>query len=219
MRYAAVLFDLDGTLIDTAADFIASLNSQCARRGVSSPPAETVRNTVSNGARALVELAFKLREGDAGFESCRQELLSIYEQYAGTAAPIFPQAQTCLNLLQQYRLPWGIVTNKPRYYTALLLQRIGLNNVPVVVCPDDVSNTKPDPEPLLLAASRLNVNAADCVYLGDHERDINAGRAAGMHTIACGWGYFPPSLNLDNWGANAIVHTSEHLQTALNLYV
>jgi len=201
MKYQAIFFDLDGTLIDTAADFVVTLERLCANHGIAPPSSESIRSTVSDGARALVKLAFSLQDNNEKIEIYRQELLDIYEQELGKNAPLFNEIEPLLQSIKQHDMPWGIVTNKPRKYTELLLERIGLN-VPFVICPCDVKNAKPDPESLFLIAKLANVDAEKCLYFGDHERDIVAGRAATMDTAACAWGYIAKQDTILEWEAD-----------------
>lgn len=216
---AAVLFDLDGTLVDTAADFVAVLNQMRQNDGLPPLDDKLIRNTVSDGARALVTLAYALREGDAGFEDKRQELLNRYEQELGKAAHLFTGFEPLLKQLEAQNIGWGIVTNKPWRFTEPLLQRLQLKpSNDVAICPDHVTRTKPDAEPLLLAASKLGLGKQHCLYAGDHERDIQAGRNANMHTIACGYGYIHPEHNIHDWQADTVVHSVEELNAFLNHY-
>ncbi len=209
MMPGAVLFDLDGTLVDTAPDFITVLNAQ--RRDHGLPPLcdNTIRDTVSDGARALTRLAFGGQPGEPRFERFRQELLDRYEQEVGNAAVLFEGMDSALTRLEAHNIPWGIVTNKPRLYTRLLLARMGLNErCRVSICPDDVTTSKPDPEGLLLACQRLNCAPHSSWYLGDHERDIAAGRAAGMRTIAARYGYILDKNQLERWQADYVIETA-----------
>lgn len=214
MSLAAALFDLDGTLIDTAADFVATLNILCARHNIPPPAPRDIRNTVSDGARALVSLAFELDESSPRFSDLRQALLDIYEQELGRNATLFDAVKPSLAWLEAEQIPWGIVTNKPRLYTELLLQRMQLSPA-IVVCPDDVSQTKPHAEPLLLACKQLNVAPQHCVYAGDHPRDIEAGNNAAMQTLACQWGYIADGININTWQADINLATADDLLQAL----
>jgi 2-phosphoglycolate phosphatase len=211
----AVLFDLDGTLVDTAADFVGVLNHQRAIHGLAALDETVIRNTVSNGARALTTLAFGGKEGETDFELKRQELLDLYEEKVGNEASLFPHLDDLLTSLEDRSIPWGIVTNKPRLYTELLLQRMALD-CSVVVCPDDVAKSKPDPEGLLLAADHCNTPAEHCIYVGDHERDIEAARRAGMRSIAARYGYVDPMDNLQSWRADFIIDCPSELLPLLD---
>ncbi|MCK5881799.1 MAG: HAD-IA family hydrolase [Sinobacterium sp.] len=206
----AVLFDLDGTLVDTSADFIVVINTLCQRHGISAPADKAIRNTVSDGARALVELTFSIKEGEEGFEVLRQELLDLYEAELGTAAYLFDGFES---LLKQYKCngqPWGIVTNKPWRFTEPLIKRI-FSQLPdiypnSIICPDHVAISKPDPEGLLLACEQMQTTPANTWYVGDHKRDIDAGRNANMVTVACAYGYIKQDDDIHNWNADYLVN-------------
>lgn len=207
---AAVFFDLDGTLLDTADDFVLTLETLCTRHGVTPPAPVDTRNTVSDGARALVKLAFEYEQDSADFEMLRNELLDIYEQVLGQQTRLFDGLQDTLYTLQHSSLPWGVVTNKPRRFAAPLMQRMNIQPAcAVLVCPDDVTHTKPHPEPLYLAAKQVGVHPANCLYVGDHVRDIDAGKNAGMKTIAAAYGYVSDRSEAEAWNAD---HTIDHAQ-------
>ncbi len=215
----AVLFDLDGTLIDTAPDFIRIINVMCDKHNHVAPSAEAIREQVSAGARAMVKLMFgdelaNVADTDPTLLAYRQEFLDTYEADICVDSKLFDGLDTLLGGLERQDIPWGIVTNKPRYLAEILLEKLALTErCSVLVCPEDVTHTKPDPEPLYLAAKQLDVDAARCIYVGDHIRDIQAGNAAGMHTVIAGFGYVPPEdSDLAAWQADDIVATSTELQ-------
>ncbi len=217
----AVLFDLDGTLIDTAADFVVVLNRLCQKHNKPVPNATVIRNTVSDGARALVQLAFGLNEGDDGFEALRQELLDLYEAELGVAAHLFDGFESLLTQYKENGQAWGIVTNKPWRFTEPLIQRI-FEKIPEllpqsIICPDHVKIAKPDPEGLLLACQQMNADANTTWYVGDHIRDIDAGKNANMTTIACQYGYIKDNDNVQTWQADHTVNSvSEIAALTLN---
>lgn len=205
---SAVLFDLDGTLVDTAADFIAVLNNMRQIDNLPLLNSEIIRNTVSDGSKALITLAYQLEENDHGFEEKRQWLLDLYEQELGKNSALFNGFETLLTTFEDNNIAWGIITNKPARFTLPLLAHLNINpSNNVAICPDHVAQTKPHPEPLLLAAKKLNLNPMQCVYVGDHQRDIEAGRNAGMKTIACSYGYIKPGDSVNNWQADIIVNS------------
>jgi phosphoglycolate phosphatase len=213
----ALLFDLDGTLVDTAEDFVNVLNKQRRRYKLTPLPATSIRNTVSDGARALTKLAFGGGEGEADFESKKQELLDLYLQDVGIHSKMFEGMESVLALCESLSIPWGIITNKPRIYTDKLLVQLDLfNRSSVTLCPDDVVNAKPDPESILLAAERLNVDPTKAVYVGDHERDILAGRAANMKTVAVSYGYIKDPLSIQSWRAD---HKIDHPSELISLFL
>lgn len=200
----AVILDLDGTLVDTADDFVPVVQTLRAEHALAPLPAASIRNTVSNGARALVTLALGLREGDSGFQQQLDRLLHLYAGILGTHSRLFPGVQALLDALQDAGVPWGIATNKPSRFTLPLLDRLALNPMPAsVVCADQVSRGKPDPECLLRNSAELRCAPADAIYIGDHARDIEAGRNAGMFTIAATYGYIEDGDNPVLWGADA----------------
>lgn len=206
---AAVLFDLDGTLIDTAPDFIRIVQKMCAEEGVTAPSAAQIRSQVSEGARAMVRLIRpELGWDDPALLAYRQRFLQEYAEQIAVDTALFDGMQTLLESLEQRQIAWGIVTNKPRDLSVLLLEALDLTQrCAVLVCPEDVSRSKPDPEPMFLAAAQLGVTAEQIVYVGDHPRDIDAGRAAQMPTVLAAYGYLPPerASNLEDWQADHIV--------------
>lgn len=215
----AVLFDLDGTLLDTAEDFIAVVRALCAEKDRAPPSAIDIRNTVSDGARALVTLAFGIQTDHPNFDALRQRLLDIYETELGKHSPLFPGMQNTLNALNDRGIPWGIVTNKPRRFAEPLLQRLALNPAAqVLVTPDDVSQTKPHPEPLLLAAKTLNCTAERSIYVGDHSRDIESGRAANMLTVAAAYGYVENLAQAQAWQADFLIEHAGALTGIINAH-
>ncbi|WP_288390608.1 HAD-IA family hydrolase [uncultured Acinetobacter sp.] len=216
---SAVLFDLDGTLIDTAADFIRIIQAMCREEQRDVVDADLIRTQVSEGARAMVKLVYpELAVDDATFLAHRQRFLDLYEQDIVVDTDLFNGMTSLLKHLEAQQIPWGIVTNKPRYLTELLLKRLDLTErCAVLVCPEDVKHAKPDPEPMFLAAEQLQVPAEQIIYVGDHPRDIDAGRAANMYTILAAYGYLPLAYkdDLAAWQADAIVHTVTELETKI----
>lgn len=207
MQYrGALLLDLDGTLVDTAADFVHVM--QQIRREDDLPPLDErqIRNTVSEGARGLIRMGWQLADDDPQFEKQRQRLLDLYAGTLGNNAALFHGYETLLPTLEQHGIAWGVITNKPWRFTEPLMQRLQLTpSEQLIICPDHVTRTKPDAEPLLLAAQRLQLSPSHCVYAGDHLRDIQAARNAGMFSIACGFGYISDDDNIHSWQADRIV--------------
>lgn len=203
----SVLFDLDGTLVDTAADFAAVLDEMTAAAGIAPVTSEAVHQTVSNGARALVELAFGIDEQDAHFKALHTRLLALYgARILQTQSTLYPGMEQLLSFLEQRGIHWGVVTNKPEQFSIPLLRSLGLlNRCQTLVCPEHVTFTKPHPEPLLLACRQLGCEPSAGVYVGDHPRDISAGQQAGMYTVAAAYGYVPASPPVSEWGADMIV--------------
>lgn len=223
-KIQAVLFDLDGTLIDTAPDFIRIIKVMCGKHNHPVPSDEAIRERVSAGARAMVKLIFSeklqnVSDDDPTLLAYRQEFLDTYEADICVDSRVFSGLDSLLLALENAGVPWGIVTNKPRYLAEILLEKLHLTQrCAVLVCPEDVKNTKPNPEPMFLAVKilnkklGLNLTPQDCVYVGDHIRDIQAGNNADMLTILAAYGYIPPQdNNLQNWGADIIVDSTNEL--------
>lgn len=211
----AVLFDLDGTLIDTAPDFIRIIGLMCQQAQIQVPADELIRAQVSEGARAMVQLIYPdLEINSPELLAIRQQFLDIYQQNIAVDTCLFPHMHHLLDSLDTLGLPWGIVTNKPRGLSELLLAALNLTTrCQVLVCPEDVTHSKPHPEPMYLAAQQLGIAPKHIIYVGDHPRDIDAGRAAGMPTVLAAYGYLPPAYrdDLEAWQADHIVYTVEQL--------
>ena len=215
----AVLFDLDGTLIDTAADFIRIIQQMCRDEQRPVVDAATIRTQVSEGARAMVKLVYpELDVTDPIFLGHRQRFLDVYGDNIVVDTDLFVGMYALLEELEANQIPWGIVTNKPRGLSESLLAELNLTErCAVLVCPEDVTHTKPDPEPMYLAAKQLNLDAKDITYVGDHPRDIDAGRNAEMYTILAAYGYLPIESrdDLNAWQADAIIQTVTELHQLL----
>ncbi|WP_335952187.1 HAD-IA family hydrolase [Acinetobacter beijerinckii] len=215
----AVLFDLDGTLIDTAADFIRIIQQMCRDEQRSVVDAETIRTQVSEGARAMVKLVYpELEVTNPIFLAHRQRFLDLYGDNIVVDTDLFLGMYPLLEALEAKQIPWGIVTNKPRGLSESLLAELNLTQrCAVLVCPEDVTHTKPDPEPMYLAAQQLGIDAKDIIYVGDHPRDIDAGRNAKMYTILAAYGYLPVESrdDLDAWQADSIIYTIPELHQLL----
>lgn len=208
----AVLFDLDGTLLDTAPDFYRVLTTVQQRRNLAPIAYESLRTRASDGSRAMLKLAFGEDIDEEQLTPLVREFLELYEAEPVTSGTLFDGVAELLHDLESRSLPWGIVTNKPRYLSEKVLDCLQLSNrCSVLICPEDVSKSKPSPEGLLLACERLNLSAEECIYLGDHQRDIDAGKAAGMTTLACGFGYLKPDEQASDWQADLLIHRSEEL--------
>lgn len=214
----AVFFDLDGTLIDTAPDFYTVLNATLQEAGRDLVSYNAVREQVSNGARAMIGLGFGLQPGDADFDLWLNRFLDRYEQHLAVDTVLFPGMAEVLERLEHAAIPWGIVTNKPSRFTLPLLEGLGLQaRVGPVICPDHVTRRKPDPEGLLMAARATGRDVTRCIYVGDHERDIAAGRNAGMTTIGVLFGYIDADENPADWRADFYVEHAEELNALFGL--
>lgn len=219
----AVLFDLDGTLIDTAADFIRIIQAMCRAEGRAVVSAELIRTQVSEGARAMVQLVYpELSVEDPVFLAHRQRFLEIYGADIAVDTELFESMQLLLEELEAHAIPWGIVTNKPRGLSESLLNALDLTErCAVLVCPEDVVQTKPDPEPMFLAAQQLKIDPKQIIYVGDHPRDIDAGRNAQMYTILAAYGYLPLQHkdDLNAWQADCIVENVVELHQVIKKLV
>jgi N-acetyl-D-muramate 6-phosphate phosphatase len=205
-RHALVLFDLDGTLIDSAPDLAGAANAMRVARGMEALSVAALRPMVGAGARGMVRLAFGVHPGEAGYEDLRSEFLDRYEQASLVHTAIFDNVHPVLAQLDAQRWPWGIVTNKAERFTHRIVEGLGLKRrAAVVVCGDTTPHSKPHPAPLLEAARRAGTSAGDCVYVGDDARDIQAGHAAGMATLAAAWGYLGQGEPIEAWGADAVL--------------
>ncbi len=211
--YKAVLFDLDGTLLDTAPEFVVVVNQLRREHQLPAMEPNIIRGSVSQGARALVTLALGYRETEENFAPARQRLLELYAESLGDHTQAFAGITELLHWLFDQGIDWGISTNKPSYLTLPLVQKMNFDPEPkTVVCPDHVSKTKPDPEPLWLNCKHLNCHPHQAIYIGDHLRDIQAGNSAGMHTIAAGYGYLDTDDDPGSWLADDIANSSTDLQ-------
>jgi 2-phosphoglycolate phosphatase len=216
INFKALLFDLDGTLLDTAPDFITALNRQLALHDLSSLPDEAIRLSVTNGSVGLIEAGFGMPQDDPRFEPLRAEFLELYFANLADRTALFEGLQPVLDKCVSSDIPWGIVTNKPwRYTESTLLQLDLMAGAATVICPDHVTHPKPDPEAMFLACSEIATAPADCLYVGDHARDIVAGRDAGMRTIAAGWGYIDEDEDILDWQADWVVDQSQQLYSLL----
>ena len=185
----AILFDLDGTLADTAPDLAGAMNRLRLARGLQPTPYEQLRPVASAGARGLIGAAFGLKPDDDGYEELRVGFLDNYASALAVDSRLFDGIPALLDGLSSRGIAWGIVTNKAARFTEPLVRQIGLEQAACVISGDTASHSKPHPAPLLEAARRMQVEPGQCWYVGDDLRDIQAGRAAGMLTIAAAWGY------------------------------
>jgi len=213
-KLRAVIFDLDGTLVDTAAEFIIVVQALRAEHGLEAMDERLIRSTVSSGARALVQLSLGLEETDPAFESKRLRLLELYNGVLGSAAKPYPGIEALICEFEGRGIAWGIATNKPQAYTLPLMTKLNMQPAPAcVICPDDVSQTKPHPEALFLGCEQIGCSPQQAIYVGDHQRDIEAGQRAGMYTLAATYGYIEEDDDPDLWGANKQVAHSTDLAT------
>lgn len=201
----AVLFDLDGTLADTAPDLGGALNRLRAQAGLPPLPLAVLAPLASSGARGMLAGGLDKHPGDADYESLRLAFLAEYAGALTRDSRLFDGVPALLEALQARGLAWGIVTNKHLVYAQPVVQGLGLGATGVLVGGDSTPHPKPHPAPLQAACAALGVAPADCVYVGDDERDIQAARAAGMPGIAAAYGYLGQGRPLADWGADACI--------------
>ncbi len=202
----AVLFDLDGTLIDSAPDLAGAANDMRQSRGMQPLPYSELRPMVGSGARGMVGRAFGALPGDERFELLRTEFLEVYETRMLRQTIVFETMKPVLASLRMRAMPWGIVTNKAARFAEPMVRALGLGSeMAVLICGDTTPHSKPHPAPLLEAARQLDLPADACIYVGDDLRDVQAGRAAGMLTLAAAWGYLGDGDHVEHWGADHVL--------------
>ncbi len=199
----AVLFDLDGTLIDSAPDLGAAADKMRTDRGLPSLPDAAYRPMAGAGARGMLSVAFGMTPDSPGFEAMREEFFVNYERCMTERTYVFEGVEDMLSQLETRGVLWGVVTNKSKRFTEPLAAQMPLfTNASVVISGDTTPHAKPHPEPLLEAARRLKLDPSQCVYVGDDERDILAARAAGMYSVAACYGYLGAKADTAEWGAD-----------------
>ncbi len=197
-----VLFDLDGTLLDTARDLVAALHAVCAEEDQHKPDAELAARYVSMGAVGLVQLAFP-EAGEERVDKLRWRLVDIYKQNICQHTVPYPGVTEVLDHLNSAGIPWGVVTNKMRYLALPIMEQLGLlAHCQTLVGGDTAARSKPHPDPILHALTDMGIAAERSIYVGDAEKDVLAGRAAGATTVAASWGYIPPGQKPHQWNAD-----------------
>lgn len=213
-----VLFDLDGTLIDTAPDLGLAANLVREELGMAPLPAADYRPAASGGARGLLKVALGMTPEHPEYADRKQRFLRHYRANLSTGSHTFPGVDELLAQLERTGVRWGVVTNKVAEFTEPLMCRLGLRGrCACLVSGDSTSKPKPAPDPLLLACRQVGMGACDCIYVGDDERDILAGRAAHMHTVAAGWGYLGDKPDPRSWAADAVVDSPAELMQLLEM--
>jgi N-acetyl-D-muramate 6-phosphate phosphatase len=208
----AVIFDLDGTLLDTAPDFIAVVNQLLIENNREPIANEIIRKGVSNGSRSLVMTAFDIEESHPEFQRLRTRLLELYTQHIAVFTKPFPGINELIKLLASHNIAWGIATNKPALYTNLLMQQLDMQPAPAsVICPDHVPESKPHPASLFLASEHIGCKPEELIYVGDHQRDIECGKRAGTITIAAAYGYIDDINEIDTWQADYRVENASEI--------
>lgn len=212
-RFAAVLFDLDGTLLDTAPDLGAAANHVLQKIGKTALSDSIIRQTASDGALALIKAGLtETEQSELDLPELRQQLLDFYSQHLYVGTRPYNGMVELIHWLNKNDIFWGVVTNKPAFLTEPLLAQVTeLPNCAAIVSADTLPVKKPHPEPLWHACSQMNVDARQCLYVGDHIRDIEAGRNAGMKTAIAGWGYIAESDVLSDWQADITMSDPHHL--------
>ena len=208
----SVLFDLDGTLVDTAPDLGFALNQQRRARGMPELSIDKLRAHASSGARGLLQAGFGIRPEDSGYLELRDEFLDLYERNLSRSSALFPGVPALLDEIEDRGMTWGIVTNKAERFTFPLLRALRLlDRSACVICGDSTAFAKPHPTPLIEAMSRIRTTAAQCIYVGDDERDVQAGHAAGMSVVVVRYGYLGNGRRPEEWGADGFVDSPAEL--------
>ena len=203
---AAVLFDLDGTLIDSAPDLGAAADKMRTDRGLESLPLALYRPMAGAGARGMIAIAFGLTPDDVRFADLKEEFFRNYESRMTANTSVFDGVAELISQISQAGLKWGVVTNKSARFTLPLTKAMPLfNTAQTIISGDTTPHAKPHPAPLLEAARQLDLAPGRCIYVGDDERDIVAGRAAGMPTVAAAYGYLGKTADTDGWKADATI--------------
>ncbi|MDL2284231.1 HAD-IA family hydrolase [Oxalobacter sp. OttesenSCG-928-P03] len=204
----AVLFDLDGTLVDSAPDLAAAINQVKADRGLPPTPYDALRRMASAGAPGLIRTAFGIETSHADYPELAAAFIACYARAIAVKSTLFDGIPELLDLLRHRNILWGVVTNKRHNLTVPLLKEIGLMDAACIVSGDTTPHPKPHPEPVFEAARQAGVKPEDCWFIGDDLRDVQSGRAAGSVTIAVNWGY---GTDTASWNATLIVDTPWNL--------
>lgn len=219
----AVLFDLDGTLLDTAPDMTNALNRLLEEEGRSPLSYDNCRDHVSHGSLAMIQLGFGKQQTEQETERRRQRFLTLYEENLCVDTHLFEGMEETLRSVEEKGLKWGVVTNKPAFLTDPLMKQLGLfERASSVISGDTLKQRKPDPAPLYLAAEQCACLVTECLYVGDAQRDIEAGRRAHMRTLLASYGYIDSADQPENWGADGIVQhpveVLDWLESGFNVY-
>ncbi len=213
-KYSAVLFDLDGTLVDTAPDLGFALNALLQQEGRPSIPHHLIRAEASNGSAGLLGLGFGISTDDVNYPPLQQRFIQLYQQNIARESILFSGMAAVLSQLEATPIPWGIITNKPAFLTTPLLAQLGLiERAACIVSGDTASHSKPHPAPMLYACKLIAQPPESCIYIGDAERDIKAGKNARMTTLTARYGYIDEHDDLESWQADGIIdHPNDLLQ-------
>lgn len=201
----AVLFDLDGTLADTAPDLGGALNQLLVEHGRAPLSMEKLRPHVSSGARGMIGAGLGITPADPSYLKLQQRFLAIYQDALCVGTRLFGGMAEHLDELEAQGIRWGIVTNKSQRFAIPLMEKLGLRQRSLcIVCGDSAQRAKPHAHPMQLASAVIGIAATDCIYVGDDERDVISGRAVGMKTVIAAWGYLGDGKPPSTWGADAI---------------
>lgn len=213
-----VLFDLDGTLADTAPDLTESLNQVFIEQGKQPVAPTDVRQVISQGSTAMLRLRLEFSDNSQEHEQLKQRLFEIYTLRNHIATELFDGMEHCLNRLEQHGIAWGIVTNKLTHLTVPLINTLNLSERSAcLVCADTTDHAKPHPAPLLHAAKLLDTCAQHCVYVGDARHDVSAAKRANMTAVVAAYGYIPQTDDPQRWGADAMIESPTGILSWLNL--
>ena len=216
MKLKALLLDLDGTLLHTAPDMVGALNDLLVSKNKATVDFDIAMRQVSKGGAAMIQVGFGIDDEHSEFESLRQEFLATYAKRVCVESHAFDGMLGVLDYCESNNILWGIVTNKPEYLTTPILETMNLaTRSAITVCGDTLNVNKPHPAPLLHCTTLLKLAPSDCLYVGDDERDIQAGSAAGMHTAVANWGYIEPSIDVSDWQPEFIVNQPSGLMTLM----
>lgn len=214
----AVLFDLDGTLADTAGDLGGALNHLRVQRGLAPMPLDLLRPHASAGARGLIAVGLDIHPGHPEYDALREGFLDAYTQCLSDTTVLFAGVAELLDQLEQAGIQWGVVTNKPHRFTIPVMQGLQLDQrSQTTISGDSTAHAKPHPLPLLTACEQIQVNPAATLYVGDDLRDIQAAHAAGTRSAAAAWGYIGHGQDINNWGADVIARRPLDLLAVLGL--
>jgi phosphoglycolate phosphatase len=212
-----VFFDLDGTLADTAPDLAAALNQLLVEHRQPALPFEKIRPVVSRGGNALIQLAFDIPANDPAFLPLRERFLEIYQTRLHNSTYLFEGMAEVLDILESGQIAWGVITNKPAWLTRPLMEKLELTRrTACIVCGDSTANPKPHAAPMLLACELTHSKPADSLYVGDAERDVIAGRAAGMHTLVALYGYIDQEESPAQWQADGMINSPGEIVNWIN---
>ena len=213
----ALLLDLDGTLLDTAPDLAYALNRTLQDYDRAPLPYAAIRPHVSHGASALVTLGFGIDRDHADFEPARQHLLAVYQDNLARETALFEGMDRVLRKLEDQGRKWGVVTNKPKRFTLPLMDALNLSRrASSIVSGDTLPQSKPDPAPMLLACEQMAVAPRDCLYVGDAQRDVEAGHRAGISTLVALFGYLGETDTPENWGADGLIEQPADIESWLS---